>query len=173
MRAVSAGGVGSHVPEMNRNDLCRRVLDVTVGVQPLRGRTFHWINCFIDLKTCNMSQGLKPVPEKLKGSFLTLIQVVLVYCHSHNNQLCQLLQGTQQCTRWVMVLMSRNILVSTDTVVLKTPDIFVGHRTCPLWMHRDLDCRVVGVWDLHSCCFCAGELGYSSEAFLSLQMTSP
>ncbi|KAM7001691.1 ethanolamine-phosphate cytidylyltransferase isoform 3-T3 [Passerculus sandwichensis] len=23
------------------------------------------------------------------------------------------------------------------------PDIFVGHRTCPLWRHRDLDCRVV------------------------------
>lgn len=31
----------------------------------------------------------------------------------------------------------------------------------------------LGVWDLHSCCFCAGELGYSSEAFFSLQMTSP
>lgn len=102
-----------------------------------------------------------------------MIQIVLVYCLSDNNGLCLLLQGTQQCARRAVVLMSRDVLVSTDTAVLKTPDIFVGHRTCPLWMHRDLDCRVVGVWDLHSCCFCAGELGSSSEAFLSLQMTSP
>lgn len=60
---------------------------------------------------------------------------------------------------------------------LKNPDIFYGAQDMsPVYAQGfglQSSSLALGVWDLHSCCFCAGELGYSSEAFLSLQMTSP
>lgn len=74
------------------------------------------------------------------------------------------------------------MLISTDRVVLQAPDLSVGCRMDPVCVHRDSDCgssTLAEVLDLFSY-YCRSKpalvqegLGCSSEAFLSLQMTSP
>lgn len=116
--------------------------------------------------------------------------MVAVGCHSDNNSVMPAAEFTSRATGSDLLdylknsgPAPRNMLVSTDRVVLQTPGISMGCRMYPLCMHRDSQCRsssLAYVLDLFTCGCCHSKtafvqegLGHSSEAFISLQMTSP